>query len=436
MIRSELPDCQSVISDSYQQHMANKANKPLKIGLTIWMFKEDTGGLCKHAFDLVRELQQRGHEITVVTRASTFEPQKCDYMFCNELVPSTNQSGILIKHLVYKRACRPVQWLITKLHHRRGFGKLAVWLYWLQARSSAIDSLRGCDLIHHVGQSSALVGHAAARAADALGIPFLVQPTIHPNQAGDSALDLWLFRHANRLLVHSKFEESYFKRNGFEQPISVVGNGIPDRSDGVPQRFRDKHGIPGSMVLYIGRKEANKGYDLVQKAWLQAKQEMPGLNLVCIGPTGTSSPAPPQSGLLDLQFCDEQTKHDALAACDCLCVPSEGESFGLIFMEAGRYEKPVIARRLPVLVELLGTKAALLLGQETAFNRVEVTADEIAKGIIRVLTDNTFAAELGRNLRVISSQFVWSRVVDSFIKSYELSLYDWNGEGDKAPGSQ
>lgn len=386
------------------------------------MFKEDTGGLCKHAFDLVRELQKCGHEVTVVTRASTFEPQGCDYMLRNERESEAHRSGIQIKHLIYSRPLFPLQWLITKLHHRNGLGRLATALYWWQARSSAIRSLRGCDVIHHVGQSCALVGYAAAGAAKILGVPFLVQPTIHPNQAGDAPLDLRLFRRANRLLVHSRFEKDYFRRNGYVQPISVVGNGIADRSDGDGERFRTLYGIQGPMVLYIGRKEANKGYDLVLQAWMLAKREISDLNLVCIGPAGSSPRPQPQSGLYDLDFCDEQTKHDALAACDCLCVPSEGESFGLVFMEAGQYGKPVIARRLPVLVELLGDKAALLLGRETTFNRVDVTASEIAAAIIRVLTDKVYAAELGQNLAQASAQFVWPRVVDNFVKAYEESL--------------
>jgi len=401
------------------------ATRPLKIGLTIWMFKADTGGLCKHAFDLVRELQNLGHEVVVVTRASTFEPKSCEYMLRNEQAPVGHLSGIQIKHLIYGRAFYPCQWLITKLHHRRGFGGFVVWLYWLQARSSAIRNLRGCDVIHHVGQSCGLVGYAAARAAKVLGVPFLIQPTIHPNQAGDTSLDLRLFKLANRLLAHTKFEENYFRRNGYVQPVSVVGNGISDRCDGIGQRFRSRRGIQGPLVLFLGRRETNKGYDLALQAWMIAKRQIPTLNFVCIGPPGASSRPPPQLGLYDLGFCDEATKHDALAACDCVCVPSLGESFGLVFMEAGRYGKPVIARRLPVLVELLGDKAALLLGRETAFNRVEVTADEIAAAIIRVLTDKEIAEKLGMNLELVSGKFLWPRVVHKFIKAYFDSLGGW-----------
>jgi glycosyltransferase involved in cell wall biosynthesis len=272
------------------------------------------------------------------------------------------------------------------------------------------------------------VGYAAAGAAKALGVPFLVQPTIHPNQAGDGALDLRLFRRADRLLVHSRFEEGYFRRHGYRQPISVVGNGILDRSDGVAHRFRERYGMQGPLVLYVGRKEPSKGYDLVVQAWVMARRQMPFLNLVCMGPTSSSARPQAQAGLYDLDFCDEQTKHDALAACDCLCVPSEGESFGLIFMEAGRYGKPVIARRLPVLVELLGDQAALLLGVETGFNRVAVTAGEVADGMIQVMNHKALADGLGQNLALVSARFLWPCVVVNFVCAYGESLKRGAGE--------
>jgi hypothetical protein len=45
-----------------------------------------------------------------------------------------------------------------------------------------------------------------------------------------------------------------------------------------------------------------------------------------------SSEARPR--VLDLDDLTEGEKQDALAACDVLCVPSEGELFGMVYFEA------------------------------------------------------------------------------------------------------
>ena len=63
----------------------------------------------------------------------------------------------------------------------------------------------------------------------------------------------------------------------------------------------------------------------------------------------------------------------------CACHLS-GKSFGLVYMEAGRYAKPVVARRLPVLEELLENgRAGLLIGRQNGKqNAVDLTAEELA----------------------------------------------------------
>jgi glycosyltransferase involved in cell wall biosynthesis len=113
-----------------------------------------------------------------------------------------------------------------------------------------------------------------------------------------------------------------------------------------------------------------------------------------------------------------------MAACACLCVPSVGESFGLVYMEAGRYAKPVVARRLPVLEELLENgNAGLLVGQTDAKNNhVPLSAEELAGALHQLLGSPERCRELGENCRRVSDQFVWPQVVKRFQGAYERAL--------------
>src|SRR5665213_2773971 len=267
------------------------------------------------------------------------------------------------------------------------------------------------------------MGLASARAAKFHGIPILVQPTAHPLHFGDTSLDMQLYRQADRLMVHTCYEQDYFRTKGIGCPIDVVGNGIEDRSDGQGERFRTRHGIKGPMILYIGRKSADKGYPLVMEAFKQLRSNITGTTLVCMGPSDPNTAIENVPGVVELDFVSEQEKHDALAACTCLCVPSVGESFGLVYMEAGRYRKPVIGRNLPVLQELLGTKAALLLGQrDDSRNTASLSADELASGILELLNNPGLCQRLGEECHRRSENFLWPQIVERFEASYRRAI--------------
>ena len=388
------------------------------------MFKPGTGGLQAVAEQLCRALLQRGHDVTVVTRAHSFVPEFRDYLFANEAIGDVSLDGIRVRALQLGKKWRPVQWLLSKLVARQTLAPLGVRLYEMQAKEAARDVYQDVDVIHHIGQSTALIGFAAERAARLQRIPFLVQPTCHPFQAGDAPLDHQLFRRADRLLVYSQFEADHFRALGYTMPIDLVGVGIEDRSDGNAERFRQQTSIPGKIILYIGRKDPDKGYPLVIEAFRALRTKMSNVSLVCIGPPGGATAPATQPGIFDLVFASEQTTHDALAACTCLCVPSIGESFGLVYMEAGRYAKPVVARRLPVLEELLENgRAGLLLGkQNTKENSVDLTAKELAASLQQLLNSPEDRLRLGENCRRVSEKFVWEKATKRFEAAYQRAL--------------
>ena len=395
----------------------------LKIGLSIWMFKPGTGGLQSHAEHLARHLIARGHEVTVITKAFTKVPERLEFLYFSENPDAGEVDGVPVRALNYSPALRPLHWFIAKAKDKVGLKKLALSLYRWQAKIGNENLYRGFDIIHHVGQATALLGFAAADGARKWQTPFVVQPTCHPFQVGDHPLDLKLYRMAKRTMVHTNYEESHLQPMLGSMPIDVVGNGIEDRTDGVGERFRDRHAIRGHMILYIGRRDADKGYGHVTEAFRLVKQKQPDATLVCMGPPGGLEKVE-DSGILNFDFVDEQTKHDALAACYCLCVPSEGESFGLVYMEAGRYAKPVIARRLPVLEELLeGGKAGLLVGRaNTVKNENLLEPDELSEQILNLIQNPRLAAQIGEECRSVSGKFIWPEIVKKFDASYQKVL--------------
>jgi len=401
--------------------------RKLKIAISISCFRPDTGGQQAHAEQLSQHLQERGHDVVVVTRAVTRVPNGRDYLFFNEPSSSITVKGVPIRPLVFSRFWLPVLWFLGKCVVRPPLEGLAVNLYQFVSKKSARNAFAGMDVIHHVGEASPLSGFAAAVAAKHWGVPLLVQPTCHPHHVGDSSLNLRLFSKADRLLVHTKYEANYLRQKSVRCPIDVVGNGIEDRADGDAERFRNKFGVTGPFILFIGRKDRQKGYLLLLDAFKVICRERRDINLVCMGPVGSKAKQQTVEGLIDLDFTSEELKHDALAACTCLCVPSEAESFGLVFMEAGRYGKPAIGRKVAVLQELLkdGAAAVLLGVPDEARNRAKLNPEVLAAGLLELLSDPKECQRIGENCRAVSEQFLWPRVVKRFEASYYQAVDDF-----------
>jgi glycosyltransferase involved in cell wall biosynthesis len=400
--------------------------RKLKIAISILCFRPDTGGQHAHVEQLAQRLQERGHDAVVVARAATRVPHGRDYLFFNEPNSGLIVKGVPVRALIFSRFWLPVLWFLGKCVVRPPLQGLAVHLYQFVSRKSARNAFAGVDLIHHVGEASPLNGFAAAAAAKHWRIPFVVQPTCHPHHVGDTPLDLRLLAKVDRLLAHTKYEANYFRQKSIRCPIDVVGNGIEDRTDGDAQRFRTRFGVAGPFILFIGRKDRQKGYLLLLDAFPIIRRQRPDVSLVCMGPRVSAAMQQRIEGLIDLDFTSEELKHDALAACTCVCIPSEGESFGLVYMEAGRYGKPAIGRKVAVLQELLKDDvAAVLLGvPDEAHNRAILSPDALAAGLLKLLSDPKECHRIGENCRAVSEQFLWRHAIKRFEASYYQAMDD------------
>jgi glycosyltransferase involved in cell wall biosynthesis len=400
----------------------------MKIGLTIRTFYPKSGGLQAHAERLSSELQQLGHQVTVLTRAVSRTPSFLDYFYYSEEINPTTVNGIPVKVLRHPRWWNGVMWVVSRCIGRKPLQGFGIWLFNLYFVPQIVKACRGVDVIHHVGQAHELIGFAAATAAQRMGVPFVVQPTAHPGQWGDSPLDLCLYQQAERLLVHTEYERDTLQQYGLKRTFDVVGNGIEDRCDGDAERFRKTHGINGPIILFLGRKDEDKGYFLLKQTFPLVRAHYPTATLVCIGPSGTEVPSPEhQEGILEIGFAPEQTKHDALAACTFLCVPSMGESFGLVYMEAGRYSKPSVGRPLPVLEELLQRHDAIVLvGTAGAQHTIPPDPQDLAQALLKLLNDPSTVQRLGQNAYRASGEFIWSQVVQRFETAYRNAIAEFN----------
>ena len=155
--------------------------------------------------------------------------------------------------------------------------------------------------------------------------PYLRLPLFQPMFAGVAGL--WFQTEPEHDLAHRTFPRL--------APHDVVGCGIqiPNRYD--PARFRDKFGVDGRFVLYAGRREGAKNWEVLLEGFARAsaRQNLP-FQLVTIGAGDVNAPREIADRVVDLGFLSDEDRNDAFAAADAYLQPSAYEAFSRTIMEA------------------------------------------------------------------------------------------------------
>ncbi len=403
-------------------------DKP-RVALFIRDFWPLQGGLQIHALRLCQELIQSGAEVEVFTRFVAGRHAGNDFYWKAEPSKTFDNEGVTT-HVVGMSLWQRLFLLpLKKLRWRESTQPLAAKMVTWVFKKQMVSRLKDFDIVHYDGGGLELWGYAIHQAAMELNIPFCVQPSIHFGQWGHLPVDHHFFRLADAMLVHTQVEGDYLTSEVKipSERVHVVGNGIDDCADGDGPAFRDKQGISAEapMILFLGRLSEDKGYPLLLEAFKHVRKTIEDAVLVAVGPKSKAlSHVDTQAeGVIETGFVSDQERSDAYVACDVFCVPSEGESFGLVFLEAGRARKPIVARNLDVLEELVGeANAGILIGDRKDDGCVEIQADELARALCQLLDSEEMRTAMGERGYQNAEAFFWPNIVKRFLKAYAAVL--------------
>ncbi|MBI5819021.1 MAG: glycosyltransferase family 4 protein [Verrucomicrobia bacterium] len=147
-----------------------------------------------------------------------------------------------------------------------------------------------------------------------------------------------------RGMIFNTEEERDFLRKRFQNalpPGPVVGVGIEPPVISNPAAFRQRHKLEDPFLLYVGRVDASKGCDELFDYFRRLCHADPTpRKLVIIG--REVMPIPQDERIIHLGFVDDQTKWDAMAACNWLVAPSRYESLSMVLLETWAAGRPAI----------------------------------------------------------------------------------------------
>jgi phosphatidylinositol alpha 1,6-mannosyltransferase len=183
------------------------------------------------------------------------------------------------------------------------------------------------------------------------------------------------------------------------------------------------------VFLYAGRLAAEKGVDVILKAFAIARAALPpdSIHLVIAGggPLEDSIRASATQDMSFLGYLDRgRSLPELYASCDAFLFSSTTETLGLVVLEA-------MASGIPVIATPAGGVADHLRDGENGLTYPARDASAMAAQMIRLAQDHALAARLGTGARLTAENLSWELEYDRLDVSYR-ELLEARGPANEA----
>lgn len=379
----------------------------MRIGLVVPRFHVDLlGGAELHARWLAEHLAAAGHEVTVLTTCALDATR-----WRNELPagPETTDAGYAVQRFPADRRDLH-EWTELDMAIRAGRElSLEDEERWL--RSGGASSAMERDLEKRGDRFDVVLGipYMAATtyfAAQACPERFCVIPCLHDEPFARLGYVGRLLTRSVGALFNCWPERDLARRlHPRLGPSAMVGLGFEPPQAAEPDAVREKYGIQGPFVLFIGRLELDKNVPQLLEYFVRYKERNPGpIQLVLVGHGDVTPPTRDDVHQITIDWRDRDS---LLAAATLLIQPSRKESLSIVTMQAWLSGLPVLAHAGSDVVRDHCLRSAGGLWFE---NYVEF--EEMLR---RLLEDGALAGTLGRGGRAyVAREYSWPAVLGRF----------------------
>jgi len=266
---------------------------------------------------------------------------------------------------------------------------------------------------------------------DVLFIPAHVLPLVHPPRSVVTIHDLgYLYypqahpllerlyldlstRFSSRLAAHliaashATKADLVAKYGVADSKISVIHLGLGEEfrvtTEREPlERVREKYGLQGEYLLYVGRIHPRKNLSRLLEAFRLFRERMPGYMLVIAGRGSQQAlgEAAHMENMRLLGYVEQGDLPALLSGARAFILPSLYEGFGLPMVEAMACGTPVAASDIPALREV-GAEAVLFFDPHNV--------QDMAQAMERIASDETLRQELVARGLERARGFSWAR---------------------------
>lgn len=241
---------------------------------------------------------------------------------------------------------------------------------------------------------------------------------------GQRQLLLDPFKKASKIIAISNFTAQQAQKiSGHYRPIEVINLPVTKPAKILASQ-KNNFNIPESikMILSIGPLKSRKGMDILIRALPDIIKKIPNVHLVIVGDGD-------KDRYYQLLDSDEDRKHLSILPrvsaedldylfkrCNIFALTSRYinhnfEGYGLVYLEAGLYRKPVVAADSGGVSDVVHHQKTGLLVPE---NNIEATA----KAITQILENHDLAIRLGEGNYQLAQERNWDDYIDRVINIY------------------
>ncbi len=283
------------------------------------------------------------------------------------------------------------------------------------------------DVVHLATEFA--MGYAGARVARQLALPVVASAhTDYEQYASRYRVDWavragwrylrWFYGQAETVLCPTRIYEEHLHARGVTN-TGIWSRGVDARvfhPDFRSNAFRGALGArEGDLVVtYIGRMAREKNLELLLEAWTLLRARHPSARLVLVG-EGPLEEQIAQRALPGVHLTGLLTGRDlaeAYASADLFAFPSVTETFGNVLLEA-------MASGLPSVVAAAGGVLEFARHGRNAWLVEPSSADALAHGMDRLLTDHELRHGLGRGALATAAARGWEGVDDQLLQDYQ-----------------
>ena len=365
-------------------------------------FKSDMGGAQEHAHQITKHLNELGERTTVLT------PSRPEYTEGDK---------------AFDESCGyPVMRFDTKI----GSGEWLTPFFYRRGLVETLGAARRANADYIIVNTTGSTLDVSALLASKLTRRPLITVThdlYRSNVPWRAALDLVLRKAARNVCVSNYTAGLVADRGVDPRKICVIPNGVDLREiesrrarTGSSPRVDAAFSDPGPVVLTVARLVLSKGIQRVIGAMPRIVAETPGTRYVIVGDgpdrehlMRLAAESPVADAITFLGAANDDEKFECYGRCDVFVLPSEREGFGIVFLEANAFGKPVVGGRIG------GVPDAVVHG-ETGLLVDPRSDSEVAEAIIRLLRNPDEARRLGDNgRRRVENELTWKQSARKFL---------------------
>jgi glycosyltransferase involved in cell wall biosynthesis len=235
-------------------------------------------------------------------------------------------------------------------------------------------------------------------------------------------------RRADFYIANTEFEKKVLVNHSVEDnKIRVIGGGTDifryDESLMAKELLRKKYRVPTGhpVLLYLGRQESSKGIDCLISAFENLNKERPLAHLIIAGAKGSYSKQLQKflnthSSINIMDDVTELVKAELLKLSDILVLPSQYESFGIVFLEAWSFKKPVVGADIGAVASVIENGKDGLLFKPN-------NANDLTEKIKTLLNSAALRCEMGfAGYEKVMKNYTWPIISARFRDVYEEAI--------------